>query len=114
MALNRTFRARTASTINLLLGLWLIASPWVFGFSGKTPVLNSALVGALIAMFAALRLTSLHASAGVSGITSLLGFWTIVSPWANGYAANRAAVANSIMVGVFVTALAIWGARRSD
>jgi SPW repeat len=62
-------------------------------------VLNSVLVGVLIAMLAALRLASLHQSAGLSGINLLLGFWTIVSPWANGYAVNKAAVANNIMAG---------------
>ena len=34
--------------------------------------------------------------------------WTIVSPWASGYAINKAAVADELMVGVLVTALAIW------
>lgn len=111
--LSRNFQARIASGSNVALGIWLIASPWVFGYSGRSPVLNSVLVGVLIAMLAALRLASLHQSAGLSGINLLLGFWTIVSPWANGYAVNKAAVANNLMVGVFVTALAIWSMRAT-
>jgi hypothetical protein len=110
---NNSIQARVASGVNIVLGVWLIASPWVFGYSGRSPVLNSAFVGALIAMFAVIRLAASHDSAGVSGMSLLLGFWTIVSPWASGYAANKAAVANNIMVGVFVMAFAIWSARAA-
>jgi len=110
-AINRSFRARIASGIHVGLGIWLIASPWVFDYGGRAPVLNSVFVGALIAVLAAVRLASLHESAGLSGINISLGFWTIVSPWASGYALNKEAVANNIMVGVLVMALAIWATR---
>ena len=111
---NDTVQARTASGINILLGLWLIASPWVFDYSGRSAVLNSVFVGALIAMLAALRRASLQYSAVVSGINVLLGFWTIVSPWATGYVPSKPALANNIMVGVFVMALAIWSVRATE
>ncbi len=107
------FQVRTASGVNVVLGIWLIASPWVFNFSGRAPVLNSVLVGALIAMLGVVRLAALQESAGVSGINLLLGFWTIVSPWASGYVANKGAVANNIMVGVLVIAFAVWSARAT-
>jgi hypothetical protein len=110
-ALSRNLQARAASSVNVVLGIWLIASPWVFDYSGRAPVLNSVFVGALIATLAAVRLASFHERAGLSGINLLLGFWTIVSPWASGYVANKEAVANNIMVGVLVTALAIWSTR---
>jgi hypothetical protein len=113
VALSRNFKARTASAINVVLGIWLMASPWVFDYSGRYPVLNSVFVGTLIAMVAVIRFASLHESAGVNGIGVLLGFWTIVSPWASGYVANKAALAKNIMVGVLVTALAIWSARAT-
>jgi SPW repeat len=112
-ASTRNFKARTASGINVALGIWLIASPWVFDYSGRAPVLNSVLVGALIATSAATRLASLHESAAVNAVCLLLGFWTIVSPWVSGYVANKAALANNLMVGVLVTALAIWSARTA-
>jgi hypothetical protein len=86
IASSRNFQARIASGTNVVLGIWLIASPWVFGYSGRAPVLNSVLVGMLIAMLATLRLAAMHQSAGLSAMNLLLGFWTIVSPWASGYA----------------------------
>jgi hypothetical protein len=107
-------RARIASGINILLGLWLIASPWVFDYSGSFAAFNGVSVGALIAVLAAIRLSSLRYSAGVGGVYLLLGFWTVVSPWASGYVANKPALANDIMVGVFVMALAIWSARDTE
>jgi hypothetical protein len=112
-ALSRNFQARTASGVNVVLGIWLIASPWVFNFGGRAPVLNSVSVGALIAMLGVVRLAALHESAGMSSINLLLGFWTIVAPWASGYVANKGAVANNIMVGVFVIAFAVWSARST-
>jgi len=33
-------QARTASGINILLGISLIVSPWVFDYSGSTPEKN--------------------------------------------------------------------------
>jgi hypothetical protein len=112
-AASHNFKASTASAISVLLGIWLIASPWVFDYSEKYPVLNSVLVGALIAILAAIRLVSLRESAGMNALSLLLGFWTIVSPWATGYVANKAGLANSLMVGVLATALAIWSARAT-
>jgi SPW repeat len=113
-ALSCDLQARIASGANAVLGIWLIAAPWVFDYSGRAPVLNSVLVGALIAMLAAIRLASLHQSPGVSGINLLLGFWTIVSPYASGYAANKGAVGNNILVGVLVMTLAICSMRATE
>ena len=36
---------------NVVLGLWLIASPWILGFSGLTAAaFNAVIVGALVAL----------------------------------------------------------------
>ena len=103
-------QARTASGINILLGIWLIDSPWIFDYSGRSAVLSSVFVGSLIALFAAIRLASLHNSAALSGINLLLAIWTIISPWACDYADMVGAVANDIICGVLIAVLAIWSA----
>jgi hypothetical protein len=107
-------QARAASGTNIVLGIWLIASPWVFDYSGKSAVLSGVTVGVLIALLAAIRVASLHDSAGLSGINLLLAFWTVVSPWAYEYATNAGALSNNIIVGVFIAALAIWSAIATD
>ena len=102
--------ASTASGANIVLGIWLIDSPWVFGFSGRSAMVSSVFVGALIALMAAIRLASLHNSAGVSGLNLLLAFWTVGSPWVLGYASNAGALVNNVIAGAFVAVLAVWSA----
>ena len=114
LARNYAAQARTASGANIVLGLWMIASPWVFDYSGKAAVLSSLTVGALVALLAAIRVASLHDSAGLSGINLLLALWTVVSPWAYGYMANEGALLNNIVVGILIAALASWSAIATD
>lgn len=103
-------QARTASGINILLGLWLIASLWMFDYSARAAVVSSVCAGALIALLAAMRIATLHDSKGLSGINLLLALWAIVSPWACGYAANVAATTDNVILGIVIVALAIWSA----
>ena len=38
---------------NLILGLWLLASPWLLGFSTSTALMwNAVIIGTLVAVFA--------------------------------------------------------------
>ena len=101
-------QARAASAINILLGIWLIASPWIFDYGGRPAVLSSVMAGALIAIIAASRLASLRSTAGLSGVNLLLAVWTIASPWLCGYTANIEAVWNNVALGIVVAALAMW------
>ena len=107
-------QARAASSVNIVLGVWLAFSPWVLDYSGKSAMLSNVAVGALIALLAALRVASLHDSAGLSGINLLLGFWTIVSPWAYKYASNEGALLNNIIGGILIAALSVWSAIATD
>jgi SPW repeat len=109
-----TVQARTASGVNILLGVWLIVSPWVFDYSGRSAALSSVTVGALIALLAAIRLASLHNSAGLSGINLLLAFWTAAAPWIYEYAVNTGALWNNIVVGILISVLAVWSALATD
>ena len=101
-------QARTASAVNMLLGIWLIVSPWIFGYSGTPAVMNSVIVGALITILAASRLASLRDSAILSGVNLILALWTIGSPWMYGYATNVGAVRDNVLLGVAIATLASW------
>jgi hypothetical protein len=49
--------------INLALGLWVVASPWVVGFSGHSTATGvHVLVGIAVAVVAAVRLWFIHRS----------------------------------------------------
>ncbi len=102
--------ARASSGINIVLGIWLLVSPWVFNYHsmGSGAQLNSVIVGALIAILAASRLASLRTSAGLSGLNVILALWTIASPWVYGYAASAGGVRDNVILGVVIAVLAIW------
>ncbi len=112
LALTRDYaaEARIASGINMLLGIWLIVSPWVFDYSGRAAVVNSVNVGALVALLAAFRLATLRRSASLSVINIILGVWTISSPWGCGYSANVGAVIDNVLLGIAIVTLASWSA----
>ena len=98
------------SSINLLLGIWLFVSPWVYGAYTHASSWNSWIVGALIAILAAISLKS-HV-AGVSWFNTALGVWVFFSPWIYGYTYNTDRFVNSLCVGVLVFILSLSAASR--
>lgn len=106
-------QARTASGINVLLGIWLIISPWVFGYayaSGNAPLWNSVVVGALVLILAATRFSSPHTAAGLSWTNLVLGLWTIASPWIYEYDRIGSAAWDNIATGIAIMLVALWSA----
>jgi hypothetical protein len=114
LARNHAAQARTASGVNILLGIWLIVSPWVFDYRGKSAVSSNIILGALIALLAMSRLAWLRNSAGLSAINLVLAFWTIYSPWAYQYTASEGALLDNVVAGILVAALAIRSATATD
>jgi SPW repeat-containing protein len=102
-------QARIASSVNILLGIWLIVSPWVFHYSTNGPpaILNSVIVGAFIAVLAATRLAAWRDTAPLSALNLVLALWIIASPWVEGYAANVGGVRDNVILGVVIAALAV-------
>lgn len=105
---------KTASGLNLLAGIWLFVSPWVYGAYTTANAWNSWIVGAVIVILAATRLARPTAdTAAASWLNCLLGVWTFISPWVYGYTANHGRFTNSLIVGVIVFLLALWSATSS-
>jgi hypothetical protein len=42
--------------LNLILGLWVVASPWVLGFQGTTAMTVHVVIGIAVALLAAIEL----------------------------------------------------------
>ncbi|HEX4135741.1 MAG TPA: SPW repeat protein [Bryobacteraceae bacterium] len=101
--------ARGASLIALLAGLWLFFSPWIYGAFANSNAWNSWIVGALIFLFARIRMNR-PAETGLSWLNSILGIWIFISPWVYGYTANSGRVVNSLLVGLIVFCAGIAGA----
>jgi hypothetical protein len=101
---------RTASGINIVLGVWLIISPWIYGYahSAMNAMTSSVIVGILVLIFGILRYNRPHARTALSWLNLILGLWTLASPWIFRLTDNTAYIANSVIVGILVGALAIW------
>ena len=104
---------RMAAGVNFVLGLWLFVSQWVYGSYTNPNSWNSWIVGAIIAIFAAIRFNNAGGLPIFSWVNVLLGAWTFASPWIFGYTGNTGRFINSLCVGVvvFVVALTAFSAR---
>ena len=99
-----------AAGLTLILGLWYIVSAWVYGPANSTgaAIWNSVIVGILIALFAAVRLSIRAPMPTARWLDLLLGIWAFFSPWIYGYVANEGRFINSLCVGAVVFALSVW------
>ena len=102
------------AVITIILGLWYVVSPWVYGTTHSTngATWNNVVVGILIALFAAARLRNRRA-VPAARFDLILGLWAFFSPWIFGYTGNEGMLINSLAVGVCVFVLSLWGTGSS-
>ncbi|PMQ14654.1 SPW repeat protein [Janthinobacterium sp. AD80] len=94
----------------LLLGLWLVVSPWVFSYPQSSPQMVNAFVsGLVIAILAAFDLYKTYFWAVV--VNLLVGVWVAASPWILRLAEQRMVMWNELVVGIAVVVLALWELR---
>lgn len=93
--------------VNGLIGIWMIASPWVFGLQTEMAVMaNAVVIG--VALVAVALGAMLAPREWEEWIEFLLGVWLIASPWTLGFNELEMARLNSVVTGVVVAALALW------
>lgn len=93
--------------INLVLGIWLIVSPFALGYSSQTtPAWNAYAIGVVIAVLSAAALWEFQK--WEEWLSALLGAWLVVSPWILGFGFGHVATWNQIVVGVLAGFLALW------
>ena len=112
---NNTSRAstiKTASGVNLVLGIWLIIAPFILGYEIATSVANDVTIGIIIAILAAARAFGAYRAAWLSWFNVALGVWLLIAPFILFYASS-AAVWNDIIVGIIVICLGVWSAMAS-
>ena len=91
---------------NAVVGVWLIFSPLVLGFSSDTAALaNAVIVGILLLATALGAIFVPHA--WEEWTESVLGLWLTISPWVLGFN-TQPAMANAIVAGLIVLTLALW------
>jgi hypothetical protein len=93
------------SWLNILLGIWVIISPFVVQFAQLPAAMwNNVIVGIVIAVLAIIR-TSTPRQAGWSWVNVILGIWMIISPFALGVM-TTAIVSNNIILGIVIALIA--------
>ncbi|WP_456444963.1 SPW repeat protein [Deinococcota bacterium DY0809b] len=97
--------------VNLVLGLWLVVSPWVLAFSQNGAALwNALIVGAIFVVLSLLALADAKPWEEWSEL--VVALWLLVSPWVLGYSALSAAMWNAVIVAVIVGVLAYTAASQ--
>ena len=87
------------------LGLWLVSSPFTFGYAGGTMMASDIVTGALLVLFAALALVPKWDFIGRWSV-ALLGTWLQFAPLIF-WAPSPAAMVNDTLIGAFAIALSI-------
>jgi len=100
-----------AAALDVVLGVWLFISPWVYGAYMKADAWNSWIIGVLIATLAIIRIATRVAS--VSWMNTILGVWVFASPWIYAYTANTGRFVNSLCVGLLVFILSMSASTRA-
>jgi hypothetical protein len=92
---------------SVVLGVWLIASPWVLGIRGPLQAIGDFVaIGAVLGAFA---LTAVFIPESWEEWSDLvLGLWLIASPWILGFTDVPLAVENAMVCGGIITVLAVW------
>ncbi len=107
---SKSFNVTWPDWASLVLGAWLLVSPWLLGFAG-TAQWNAMVIGAIVVIVTLGALMEWHA--WEEWVDMLVGLWLVISPWVLGFAfgADGALVAaawNAILVGAGVAVLAAW------
>ncbi|AIC26468.1 MULTISPECIES: SPW repeat protein [Rhizobium] len=102
---------RTAfDIVNIVAGLGLLISPWLFGFAAETSAAwNAWIVGAAITVLAVAALYAFYEAEEWANL--VLGLWALVAPWILGFSAVTAAMWAHVIAGIVVAVLAagsIW------
>lgn len=94
--------------INVILGAWVVASPWILGFAaGESFAAPTAwILGAAIIVFAGIAVY-MH-KAWEEALNIILGICLVASPWALGFADQMTPTTNAVIVGLLVTAFGVW------
>jgi hypothetical protein len=75
--------AQGVDGLSFLVGLFVVASPWIVGFNSLTTLaINNLIVGIAMCVFALSFASAYGRTHGIAWVAPLLGVWTIVAPWA--------------------------------
>lgn len=94
----RVIKGSWARATNIILGLWLMVAPGIFGWS-KTAADNDHIIGPVIITISFTALW--EATRGMRKWNLPLGAWLLLAPWVLGYD-NTGPIINDMVVGALV------------
>lgn len=101
----RRFRREAVMDVyNLVIGAFLFASPWIFGYTREIVRFDTWAVGAAVVVLSLAAM--LLFAEWEEWLTVLLASWLIVSPWALGFT-HTSAMHWSIGLGVAILSLTL-------
>ena len=102
------------SWVNLVVGVWLVAAGLLLPHRSGAAVTEDIIAGSIVALASlwAARAYRPTVSLIASWTVALAGLWILVAPFVLGYERPRASVANEVVVGLVVLALAAINTRR--
>jgi len=102
---------RWVDWVNVMFGVWLIASPWFLTVAGddEPGAWSAWIVGTGIVSLAFFAMYKPAVWGDAIGI--MAGAWLLASPWMLGFAAAPAAAMNAVIIGVLVICYALWAMR---
>lgn len=97
--------------VNVILGVWLVASPWVLGFSEHdTAAVVAWVAGGAVMLFASIG--AYMQEAWEKAITTILGVVLMGAPWALDFADQLSETATLAVTGLLITVFAVWAMLR--
>ena len=107
--------AQVVDGLTFLGGLYLAASSWIVGFSGRDLHINNLIVGVALSVIALGLAAAFGRTHGMTWVVPVIGAWTIVAPWVVlGSTVSTAAIVSNVVTGavIFVLGLgAMWMAQ---
>src|SRR5512141_1811108 len=101
---------RFPNGLNVLLSLWLIASPFVLSFAGSTGMWIAVVTGVIALVLSWIRFNSPLSASGFGWLVALLGVWLIAAPFLFGMAGVTALLWDYLLVGAGYIVFGVWSA----
>lgn len=98
----------TASGISFLMGLWLIAAPFLLSYPAVSAYWNDILIGFLIGGIGLVRMILPEKNTNwMSWVSTSLGVWLVAAPFLLHYQ-TIFAIGNDVILGTIVATMSLW------
>lgn len=98
----------TASGISFLMGLWLIAAPFLLGYGGTASQWDDIGLGFLVGGIGLIRMISPEKNTNwLSWVNVALGGWLIAAPFLLSYT-GAVPIINDVILGIIVASMSLW------